>query len=64
MRERACHHVAQEIDISLGAESQVAVAATLTSTTSEAKYRFSPLERGCYFEGELQLKYLPGEFYR
>ena len=44
----------QEIDISVGAESQVAVATTLTSTTAEARYRFSPLERGCYFEGELQ----------
>ena len=38
----------------MGAESQVAVATTLTSTTAEARSRFSPLERGCYFEGELQ----------
>ena len=45
---------AQEMDISVGAESQVAVATTLTSTTAEARSRFSPLERGCYFEGELQ----------
>ena len=44
----------QEIDISVGKENQVAVATTLTSTTAEARSRFSPLERGCYFEGELQ----------
>ena len=48
----------------MGAESQVAVATTLTSTTAEARSRFSPLERGCYFEGELGLKYLPRGLYR
>ena len=26
--------------------------------------RFDPEERGCYFEGELTLKYLPSELYR
>ena len=55
-RERESHDLlpVKEIDISVGAESQVAVATTLTSTTAEARSRFSPLERGCYFEGELQ----------
>ena len=27
-------------------------------------FRFSPSERGCYFEGELGLKYLPRGLYR
>ena len=34
------------------------------STTPEAIDRFSPMERGCYVEGELPLKYLPSDFYR
>ena len=54
----------QEIDISVGSESQVAVATTLTTTTDDARTRFNPQERGCYFEGELELKYLPSEIYR
>ena len=64
------HHLDQpimsikEIDISVGSESQVAVATTLTTTTSDAKDRFDPTQRGCYFEGELFLKYLPKQFYR
>ncbi|CAB4060681.1 ASICN [Lepeophtheirus salmonis] len=64
------HHLDQpimsikEIDISVGTESQVAVATTLTTTTDEAKNRFYPEERGCYFEGELYLQYLPKNFYR
>ena len=64
------HHLDQpimsikEIDISVGSESQVAVATTLTTTTEQAKYRFDPSQRGCYFEGELYLKFLPKEFYR
>ena len=64
------HHLDQpimsirEIDISVGTESQVAVATTLTTTTEEAKRRFDPGQRGCYFEGELTLKYLPREYYR
>ena len=54
----------KEIDISVGSESQVAVATTLTTTTDQAKDRFIPIDRGCYFEGELYLKYLPKEYYR
>ena len=54
----------KEIDISVGSESQVAVTTTLTTTTDEARGRFNPLERGCYFEGELSLQYLPKKFYR
>ena len=64
------HHLDQpimsikEIDISVGSESQVAVSTTLTTTTDIARSRFGPIQRGCYFEGELFLKYLPKEFYR
>ena len=64
------HHLDQpimsikEIDISVGSESQVAVTTTLTTTTDEARDRFNPTDRGCYFEGELSLKYLPKKFYR
>ena len=64
------HHLDQpimsikEIDVSVGTESQVAVTTTLTTTTPEARRRFTPVERGCYFEGEITLKYLPKEFYR
>jgi len=54
----------KEIDISVGSESQVAVAISLTTTTDEARDRFKPIERGCYFEGELSLKYLPENYYR
>ena len=54
----------KEIDISVGSESQVAVTTTLTTTTDEARDRFDPLERGCYFEGELTLKYVPPQYYR
>jgi hypothetical protein len=54
----------KEIDVSVGSESQVAVAISLTTTTDEARDRFKPLDRGCYFEGELGLKYLPGSYYR
>ena len=38
---------------------QVAVTPVLYSTTDAARSRFSPIERGCYFEGELSLAYLP-----
>ncbi len=64
------HHLDQpimsikEIDISVGTESQVAVATTLTMTTDDARSRFAPEDRGCYFEGELALRYLPSDFYR
>ena len=64
------HHLDQpimsikEIDISVGSESQVAVTTSLTTTTEEARERFNPVDRGCYFNWELSLKYLPKKFYR
>ena len=33
-------------------------------STDNPHSRFSPAERGCYFEGELGLKYLPRGLYR
>ena len=51
-------------DISPGFESQVAVTPTLYETSEEARTRFLPEERGCYFEGELPLKYLEHGIYR
>ena len=51
-------------DISPGFESQVAVTPTLFETSDEARERFLPEERGCYFEGELPLKYLERGIYR
>lgn len=51
-------------DISPGFESQVAVTPTLYETSEEARTRFLPRERGCYFEGELPLKYLEHGIYR
>ena len=36
----------------------------LYDTTNEARERFHPEERGCYFEGELELRYLPKSLYR
>ena len=70
----------QELDISPGFVFQVAVTPTLINTSPEARSRlvlrtflekkmqfvkrFSPEERGCYFEKELPLRYLPDRFYR
>lgn len=64
------HHLDQplmsvkELDISPGFETQIAVSPVLYATTDEAKRRFDPEERGCYFEGELTFKYLPSSLYR
>lgn len=64
------HHLDQpimsirELDISPGFESQVAVTPTLYETSEEARRRFLPSERGCYFEKELPLKYLEHGIYR
>ena len=54
----------KELDVAPGFESQIAVTPVVYDTSDAARYRFSPEERGCYFEGELSLKYLPEELYR
>ena len=43
---------------------QIAVSPTLYTTTSAAKLRFSPRERGCYSDREGKLKHLPYGMYR
>ena len=42
---------------------QIAVTPVLYSTTDAAKQRFGPHERGCYFEDEVTLTYLPTELF-
>ncbi len=54
----------KELDVAPGFETQIAVTPVLYETTEEAKQRFKPSERGCYFEGELTFKYLPQALYR
>ena len=54
----------KELDVAPGFETQIAVSPVLYSTTDEARERFKPEERGCYFEGELTFKYLPSNLYR
>ena len=53
-----------EIDITPGFETQIAITPVLYKTTNAARTRFTPVERGCYFEDELKLNYLPTELYR
>ena len=53
----------KEIDVLLGKEVQVSVNPELQITSQIARSRFSPEERGCYFEGELRLRYLEGYRY-
>ena len=45
--------------ISPGTENQIAITPTILSTSQKAKDRFSPEERDCYTENEIELKYLP-----
>ena len=64
------HHLDQplmsmtEMDIAPGFETQVAITPVLYTTTNAARNRFTPEERGCYFDHELPLTYLPREWYR
>ena len=53
-----------DIDLSPGFVTQLSVTPTLRDTTDSARWRFSPEERGCYFDGELEFKYLPSNLYR
>ncbi|TRY76559.1 hypothetical protein TCAL_05309 [Tigriopus californicus] len=64
------HHMDQpimalsDVDISPGFVTQLSVTPTLTLTTNEARERFTPTERKCYFDDEFRFKYLPQELYR
>ncbi|CAB4055949.1 unnamed protein product [Lepeophtheirus salmonis] len=53
-----------DIDLSPGFVTQLSVTPVLRDTTSQARFRFTPEERGCYFDGELEFKYLPRSLYR
>ncbi len=53
-----------DVDISPGFVTQLSVTPSLTVTTKEAKNRFTPDERMCYFDEEFRFKYLPRELYR
>ena len=47
------------ISIKPGTEVQVSVTPTVFGTTEKARARFSPVERRCYFDEEIELSYLP-----
>ncbi len=49
------------ISVDPGQSLQVAVTPTLTTTTKAARRRFIPVDRTCYFEGEVLLKHFPAE---
>ncbi len=53
-----------DIDLSPGFVTQLSVTPTLRDTTESARWRFTPEERGCYFDDELEFKYLPSSLYR
>lgn len=44
-----------------GQAVQVAITPTLTNTVESTKRRFSPKDRQCYFEDEIQLAHLPSD---
>lgn len=53
------------VSVDAGQSMMVAVTPTLTTTTAQAKRRFEPVDRTCYFESEVKLKHFPpGEGYR
>ena len=45
--------------LSPGTENQIELNFELITTSNNAKKRFTPTERNCYFEEEISLKYLP-----
>ena len=53
------------INVQPGQDVQIAVTPTLISTNKEAKRRFEPVRRQCYFEDEVNLPHFPvGDGYR
>ena len=64
------HHLDQplmsmtELDITPGFETQVAVTPVIYTTSNAARKRFTPDQRGCYFDHERPLTYLPSKWYR
>ena len=53
----------QEMDVLLGKEVQISVNPEIQITSQIVRSRFSPEERGCYFDRELELKHLTGYRY-
>ena len=53
-----------DIDLSPGFVTRLSVTPVLRITTEKARDRFEPFDRGCYFDGELDFKYLPKTLYR
>jgi len=49
------------INVQPGQDIQIAVTPTLISTNKEAKRRFEPVRRQCYFEDEITLFHFPVE---
>ena len=49
------------INVQPGQDVQIAVTPTLISTNKEAKRRFEPVRRQCYFEDEISLFHFPVE---
>ncbi len=47
-----------------GQSVQVAITPTLTDTIHSAKIRFSPVDRQCYFDDEINLHHMPSFGYR
>jgi hypothetical protein len=47
------------INIETGQASHIVVQPTLMNTTAAAKRRFTPVQRQCYFENEIQLLHFP-----
>ena len=64
------HHMDQpimalsDVDVSPGFVTQLSVTPTLTVTTEDARMRFPPDRRKCYFDEEFRFKYLPRDLYR
>ena len=47
------------VNVLPGQSSQLAITPELMNTSHQVRDRFTPEERQCYFEGELNLKHLP-----
>ena len=47
-----------ELKAPTGSEINIGIDSTLVTTTPEARNRFSPVDRQCYFDDEIHLHYL------
>ena len=51
-------------NVGVGQETLVSVTTSLKTTSNDAKDRFDPIDRDCYFEEEVELKHLPKTNFR